>query len=225
MNSLYAGVAAMVAASMVSPSTEGKVINTKSVADTREVATQTKYTNARVNFRYKGSLESDVITVLEPNTTVTLHADKGGWSYVEVGACMGYIYSSYLSDTETEIPQNRWHITLSSSEIDLLAQIVWVEARGEDLVGQKAVTEVIFNRIISDKFPDTLYEVLSQKSQFSSWDDHYDVIPGTEQYEAINDVLNGNTNILSTEVIYFSTFPRNNNLEIVIGNHYFCRED
>ena len=66
--------------------------------------------------------------------------------------------------------ENRWNITLTQEEIDLLAKIVWLESQGEPTEGQEAVVEVVFNRMASEKYPDTLYDVLSQgnPTQFCS---------------------------------------------------------
>ena len=36
-------------------------------------------------------------------------------------------------------PENRWHITLSPDETELLARIVWLESQGEPVKGQQAV--------------------------------------------------------------------------------------
>jgi len=52
-------------------------------------------------------------------------------------------------------------------EIDCLATAVWHEARGEDTAGQMAVAHVIMNRVESDKYPDTVCEVVYQPYQFS----------------------------------------------------------
>lgn len=52
-------------------------------------------------------------------------------------------------------PENRWHITLSPDETELLARIVWLESQGEPVKGQQAVVEVVFNRMRSDVYPDT----------------------------------------------------------------------
>ena len=46
-------------------------------------------------------------------------------------------------------PENRWHITLSPDETELLARIVWLESQGEPVKGQQAVVEVVFNRMRS----------------------------------------------------------------------------
>lgn len=120
---------------------------------------------------------------------------------------------------------NRWNITLTEDEIDLLAKIVWVEARGESIEGQQAVVEVVFNRMISDIFKEnTLYDTLSAKKQFASWEIRDTAKDYEKQVEVVKQVLSGKTNVLSMDTYYFATFPHNDNLKKVIGNHYFCGE-
>lgn len=127
---------------------------------------------------------------------------------------------------ENEMPeyQNRWNITLTQDEIDLLARIVWLESSGEPIEGQEAVVEVIFNRIASDKYPDTLYDVLSQgnPTQFCSWKNRENAKPTEKEYQSIANVLNGNTNILRNDTLYFSTEPLTSHVDVVIGGHSFC---
>jgi len=50
-------------------------------------------------------------------------------------------------------------MTLTMDEREMLARMVWVEARGEPIEGQQAVAEIVFNRLRSDHFPDTLRDV------------------------------------------------------------------
>ncbi|MCI5874958.1 MAG: cell wall hydrolase [Clostridiales bacterium] len=125
---------------------------------------------------------------------------------------------------EEETYQNRWNISLTAEEIDLLAKIVWLESRGEPQEGQEAIVEVIFNRMVSDKYPDTLYDVLSQKNpvQFCSWKNRESAKPTEKEYQSIANVLNGNTNILRNDTLYFSTEPLTSRLDVMIGGHSFC---
>ena len=44
--------------------------------------------------------------------------------------------------------------------------MVWAEARGESELGKRAVAHVALNRVKSGKFPNTLREVITQRSQF-----------------------------------------------------------
>ena len=121
-------------------------------------------------------------------------------------------------------PGNRWHITLSPDETELLARIVWLESQGEPVKGQQAVVEVVFNRMRSDVYPDTLYEVLSQKNpvQFCSFKNRDRAKPTQKEYDSIQQVLDGKTRILRDDTMYFSTFPLTEHVEVKIGGHYFC---
>ncbi len=157
---------------------------------------------------------------------------------VRAGICNAISKESFTaeSDEETEIErkdnvvvstpayENRWGIELNEEEIDLLAKIVYLEARGECVEGQEAVVEVVFNRMASDLYPDTLYDVLSQTNpvQFTSWKNRDKAEPTEKEYQSIDNVLHGNTNLLRDDTLYFSTFMMTSNLDVQIENHYFC---
>ncbi len=128
------------------------------------------------------------------------------------------------TEVSAEIKGNRWGITLTEDEIDLLARIVWLESQGEPVTGQQAVVEVVFNRMCSGVYPATLYEVLSQENpvQFCSWKNRDRAQPTQKEYDSIYSVLNGETSILRNDTMYFSTFPLTEHVEVKIGGHYFC---
>ena len=56
---------------------------------------------------------------------------------------------------------------VGSAGLFCLALNVYFEARSEDVVGQYAVAEVTLNRVASDRFPDTVCDVVWQRKQFS----------------------------------------------------------
>lgn len=120
--------------------------------------------------------------------------------------------------------QNRWNIYLTADEIDLLAKIVWVEACGEPSEGQEAVVEVVFNRMCSPDYPDTLYGVLSQDNpvQFCSWKLKDTAKPTEKEYQSIYRVLYGQTAILRSDTVYFSTFALTPQVDRKICCHCFC---
>ena len=129
------------------------------------------------------------------------------------------------SEEATEpVYENRWGISLTEEEIDLLARIVWLESSGEPVEGQEAVVEVIFNRMASDLYPDTLYDVLSQGNpvQFCSWKNRDIAEPTQKEYDSIYNVLNGNTDLLRNDTLYFSTTKLTSNVDVKICCHYFC---
>ena len=55
-------------------------------------------------------------------------------------------------------------VSFTKEEVGMLEQIVEAEATGEDIIGKILVANVIFNRMESDEFPDSVKEVIFQKS-------------------------------------------------------------
>ena len=53
------------------------------------------------------------------------------------------------------------------NQILCLSEAIYFEARGEDMIGQAAVGLVIMNRVKSNRYPDTICEVVKQPLQFS----------------------------------------------------------
>jgi len=197
----------------------------ENVDEEKEVEINYYWTTDRVNFRKEPSTKSEIIKTLDNRTKVGVISTSDGWSKVMYDNKEGYIKEEYLTNVELfTSDKNRWGIELSKSEIDLLAKILWLEARGESELGKIAVVEVVFNRMLSSNFPNTLKEVLSQKYQFTSWKNVDSASPIESEYECINKVLNKETNVLGFKYVYFSTSPRNNNGTVKIGNHYFCQE-
>ena len=127
-------------------------------------------------------------------------------------------------------PQNRWGIQLDEIEQDMIARITMLEAGAEPDRGQQAVVEVILNRMYSDQFPDTVYEVLSQKdngcSQFVTWKNrNMDAAKPSERVKRnVKAVLDGETQILPFKTMYFSLEKENGHIQCVIGNHVFCNQ-
>lgn len=113
--------------------------------------------------------------------------------------------------------------SITQEEIDLVAQITWLESGNQSLTGQKAVVEVIFNRVLHDQFPNTIYEVLSQDGQFSTWQNRSIAEPTDQVYEAIRQVLNESETVLDKDVLFFSRngFKQRETYE-KIGDHVFC---
>lgn len=124
--------------------------------------------------------------------------------------------------------ENRYaEFHFSDEDVYILACLVYHEARGECFDGQVAVVEVVLNRMLSDYFPDTVEEVVFQKYgdvwQFSPAPYLYSAEPDKEQYLAVHTAIEEREHILSEDTVYFSTAPYNDSLDMVIGNHYFCK--
>ncbi|WP_317854962.1 spore cortex-lytic enzyme [Chakrabartyella piscis] len=77
-------------------------------------------------------------------------------------------------------------------DVFLLASIIHGEARGEPYEGQVAVGAVVLNRVKSNDFPDTLYDVIFQKGAFDAvWDNQFYLPPSETALNAARDALNG----------------------------------
>lgn len=116
-------------------------------------------------------------------------------------------------------------IAISDDEYVELCQVVAAEAQNQSLEGQKAVVEVIFNRVLSEDFPDTVHGVLSQKGQFATWRlRNAKWVEPQRAVEAIAAVVtNGRTVLPDTRYLYFDTKGVNGRKHIRIGAHYFGR--
>ena len=115
---------------------------------------------------------------------------------------------------EEEFP---WH----TSDYELLARLVWAEARGESYEGQLAVVEVVFNRVASDNFPNTVYEVIYEPGQFTTASSLEYVTPTQEQYDIVTAALRMERVLNNEKCVYFNTGNCCGTYYMTIGNHVF----
>ena len=100
------------------------------------------------------------------------------------------------------------NIEITQSEYENLLRIVEAEAGGEDMLGKMLVANVVLNRVESDKFPNSINEVIFQSdngvAQFSPISDgrFYTVRISEETIDAVNRVLQGEDN--SQGALYFA---------------------
>ncbi|NLL77715.1 MAG: cell wall hydrolase [Clostridiales bacterium] len=99
--------------------------------------------------------------------------------------------------------------TLSQEDYEVLLRIVEAEAGGEDITGKMLVAGVVMNRVGSDKFPDTVKEVVFQRengvAQFSPVaDGRYEKVRVSEETkEAVEKVLYGED--ITKGALYFAS--------------------
>lgn len=113
-----------------------------------------------------------------------------------------------------------------------LSVAIYFEARGEPIDGQKAVAEVVMNRVEDGRYPDTICGVVFQKNQFSFTEDGKpDRLPkkptraSKRAKKVAQEVLEGDTiGITSTHYHTVSVSPYWKgyfDLDGKIGNHIF----
>jgi len=82
--------------------------------------------------------------------------------------------------------------SLSHSDLDLLARLVYSEARGESYTGQVAVAAVVLNRLASSQFPNTVRDVIFEPLAFTAVaDGQFWLTPNAQAYRAADDALIG----------------------------------
>ena len=112
---------------------------------------------------------------------------------------------------------------LSDYEKELICQITFCEAGNQCVEGQRAVVEVILNRVLSELYPNTVEEVLSQTGQFSTYKGRKSVSQDSiNNMMLIIDEVYEKEPVLTEEYLYFNslTSPGLNN-PIKIEDHWF----
>ncbi|WP_019532598.1 spore cortex-lytic enzyme [Paenibacillus ginsengihumi] len=81
---------------------------------------------------------------------------------------------------------------LSQEDLNIMANAVYGEARGEPYIGQVAVAAVILNRVESPSFPNTVSGVIFQPGAFTAVaDGQIWLTPNETAKKAVQDALNG----------------------------------
>ncbi len=126
-------------------------------------------------------------------------------------------------------PRQALRKTISPEELDLLARTIHAEARGEPYIGQVAVGAVILNRVLSNRYPNTIHGVVYQPVQFSCVSDGQLRLQANETaFRAAREALDGvdptrgalyyyNPNI-ATATWWLET----REVTVIIGNHLFA---
>lgn len=129
---------------------------------------------------------------------------------------------STLTPETVNVYQQIWQAA-TDEERELVAVVLAMEAQGEPYEGERAVVEVILNRVASPEWPDTIYGVLSQKGQFAVWkyrNKPYNT-PTLAEYQLIEDTVQAGPEILPEGYVYFATRKVNGKGFIKIQGHYF----
>jgi hypothetical protein len=146
---------------------------------------------------------------------------------------------AYLGNDLEDGVVDRIEVKERSQDWSCLAQALYFEARGEDVQGQLAVAEVILNRVDSERYPDSVCDVVQQGAdsrgcQFSYMcDGRKEHIANRAAYERVGKLawlmLAGKPRTLTDEALYFhatSVSPSWSRIYVrtaKIGRHVFYR--
>ncbi len=114
--------------------------------------------------------------------------------------CLEPIYKGdMITITHNTFKSPKQAFDVSESDRELIAKLLYHEARGESVECQRAVVSVILNRLQSGKWGDTISEVIYARNQFEPV--AKGLLPNTKplqtQYDAIDYVLETGTTLPS----------------------------
>lgn len=111
---------------------------------------------------------------------------------------------------------------LPKEDMELIALVTMAEAEGECEEGKRLVIDTILNRVDHPAFPNTVYEVVYQKNQFTSmWNGRVDECELRDDiYNLVLEELEDRTN---EDVCFFRTdyYSEYGTPLFQVGNHYF----
>lgn len=113
---------------------------------------------------------------------------------------------------------------VTQEETELIALVTMAEAEGECEEGKRLVIDTILNRVDSERFPDSIHDVVYQPNQFEAmWNGRVDRCEVREDIcQLVREELASRTN---SDVIFFMAgqYSAYGEPLIQVGNHYFSK--
>ena len=117
----------------------------------------------------------------------------------------------------------------NTNDVNLLARLIYGEARGEPYEGQVAVGAVVMNRVRNSSFPNSISGVIYQNGAFDVVrDGQINLTPNDTAKKAARDAING-WDPSRGAIYYFNPATATNKWiwsrphTVTIGSHRFCR--
>lgn len=129
-------------------------------------------------------------------------------------------YETITEEVTTEEVVDKNH-GFSDDDIYLLARITMAEVEAASLTCKEYVVSTVLNRLYSDKFPNTVHDVIFQTNQFTpTFDGRWErvPVPNDECYEAVYNVIAMDTTPIDS--LYFESCNgsswHSNNLNLLV---------
>ena len=152
----------------------------------------------------QATVESEIV---EPITIVSYTPEKAMPAVV-------------VEESEEEEPM------VPEEDIELIALVTMAEAEGECEEGKRLVIDTILNRVDSEHFPNTVYDVIYQTNQFSSmWNGRVDRCEVREDIcQLVREEITSRTNY---EVMFFTAgeYSEYGVPMFQVEHHYFSSYD
>lgn len=124
--------------------------------------------------------------------------------------------------TRTEVKDISNADLITMDDAVLIAKLVLAEAEGEPEMGKRLVIDTVLNRLDSEDFPNTVYDVIYQPYHYDpAWDGRIELFSELDDaFKLVVDEIHNRTN---SEVLYFRTdkFHEFGTPMEQVGNHYF----
>ena len=186
--------------------------------EVKQIQTKLKrwgYYNGNVDGIY-GSQTQEAVRYFQRKNGLSVDGIAGPKTLEAMG-----IYSSSSNNSSSS--------TTNSNDVNLLARVIYGEARGEPYTGQVAVGAVVLNRVKSSSFPNTISGVIYQSGAFDAVKDgQINLSPDSTAKKAAQDALNG-WDPSNGAIYYFNPATATNKwiwsrpMTVTIGKHRFCK--
>ena len=170
------------------------------------------------------TLAEETLTVMEVVEEISEMDENSAMSVEADASAMEEEISSDMEEkvSQKNIPLPQWRIQITNEQLDLLERCVMAEGGGESYECQVAIACVIINRVISDKYPDSVDGVIKQKGQFSTWPKMIKRMVATNEVkQAVREALTSEA--IPENVLYFraSRYHKWGSRYCRIDNTYF----
>ncbi|MGI6150568.1 MAG: SH3 domain-containing protein [Christensenellales bacterium] len=187
------------------------------------------YATEDLNLRASPSTSSRKLGTINKGDSLYIYASNGDFYLAVYGDTKCYVAKKYITKKKRSVnPVNDYNefdpesneyyienpLEFTDQDLYLAAQLIYSEGNSQSDVSFWAMASVVYNRVASDKFPHTVYEVAFQKNQFSYPDKYPEkflqLSPSVEALEAVIKVFIEGKLILPPDVMYFksSSLPR-----------------
>ncbi|WP_409974550.1 cell wall hydrolase [Bacillus sp. Bva_UNVM-123] len=183
-----------------------------------------QFVPSAIKHSYAKTLDNVHIYTVKKGDTFLKIGVKNGVSELELKQINGKKSDDIHPGEKIIIPKS-----ISNDEKDLLARLVYAEAKGEPYDGKVAVALVVLNRVEDKRFPDTIKDVIYEDKQFQPVDNGSINKPADAQSKnAVMEALALQEQ--GTKSIYFfnpdktsDSWLRTKTVTKVIGNHRFAK--
>lgn len=174
------------------------------------------FASTTVNIRKDPDKKSQDLGDLHINDTVSYYQYNEEWKVIRLEDQVAFVKSEYIVDEA--IDQNE---SLSAEE-DLFARAISAEGSILGYEGMTYIGSVILNRVSSDKYPNSIKDVLNDPGQYQCVKNGAIKGEPCDTAKRVAKELLENGSVLPEEVIFQAQFKQGEGTYITVGNTYFC---